>query len=645
MFIIYLPALVNLLDETYKMEKTLNTEMENQLQTAVKMKESWFGESAETFQYVMNKEMQTGSYQSAYSYVKGLRELLEYFYPTVKQPISCCEQIGEQLKQDVYTEPMLGVPDEVSLTFNYDYISSLNGDCVMAMNSAEKAKKVLQRMMEESARWINWSREEDELYYAWKKMQRLEHYREEFNTLAHRLSTLEYEMTSEMDRIIARNDEFLMPDTNLATKDMEQRKHDMTTFDEIKEVESIYDMDKVITIMNNEAETWTVEDCEYIAGAFEQYLQRKDYVGMNAVVSRLMIYNCNPRMNNSMLMPMNDFIYTTRPDLNKIEKITGQINKMRHVTVYQTLGNLSKVEEMKISYDKDDTLGLYVEPMQEDEEQKFFIVHLFAGNSYHINEQNYNPQTFYKTGDDMQSKSVKVYVQGIEDVLPAKTMESIEKLGYTYEEVAAMLEGHQLTLSYKDYEILSDDDKNRYNEEAKRLLFTMLSSDEIQPDEILQYEYSIPIGYDMTMTYSASTKGTIPGDVVNSTLEYQRTELQSISLNQGNTDVSLGKDSLGAGRKVDVGEGLQVGSALDFDFKSLEATVSVSNEKIEKGLKYQPNLNNGTTSVTYFVETHISEEASIYSEVEIAKEDNGSNDAKDWEYVQLPIIERLPESI
>lgn len=254
MFIIYLPALANLLDETYKMENTLNTEMENQLQTATKMKESWFGESAEIFQYVMNREM----------------------------------QIGEQLKQDAYTEPMLGVHDEVSLTFNYDYLSSLNGDCVMAMNSAEKAKKVLQRMMEESARWINWSREEDELYYAWKKMQRLEHYREEFNTLAHRLSTLEYEMEYEMDRIMARNDEFLMPDTNLAAKDMEQRTHDMTTFDEIKEVESTYDMDKVIAILNNEAETWTAEDCEYIAGAFEQYLQGKDTVGLSAIISHLM---------------------------------------------------------------------------------------------------------------------------------------------------------------------------------------------------------------------------------------------------------------------------------------------------------------------------------------------------------------------
>ena len=69
----------------------------------------------------------------------------------------------------------------------------------------------------------------------------------------------------------------------------------------------------------------------------------------------------------------------------------------------------------------------------------------------------------------------------------------------------------------------------------------------------------MPIGYDMTMTYSASTKGTVPGDVVNTTLEYQKTQLQSISFNQGNTDLSLGEGSVGVGQKVDVGDDVQVG--------------------------------------------------------------------------------------
>lgn len=465
---INLPALANLLDETYKMENTLCNEIDNHKQTAAKMRESWHGEASANYQHAMYILTSCTGYPNAYSYVKNLREMLEYFYQTAKQLIARCEQVGEQLMQDAYVEPLLGWHEEVTLTLNYDYISSLNGDCAMALNSAEKAKKVLQRMMEESARWINWSNEEDELYYAWKKMQRLENYCDEFNMLAKKASALEYEITEEMDRVIAQNNVLPTLGTGVAAKNMEQRSHDMTTLNEITSVEGVYDITTVIATMNKDTETWTPEDCEYIAGAFEQYLQGGDYIGMNALVNRLMKYEYNSRMNNDMLMPLNDGIYSVQPDLSKIEKITSQIGKIRHSTAYQTLTNLGQVEELKISYDKDDMLGLYVETLQKDKEgQKYFVIHQFAGNVINMNEQNYDPRTFFTTGEDLQSKSVKVYVQDLSDALPAKTMESMEKMGYTYEEIIALLEQHQLTLSYNDYKAMSDADRQRYDDEAK----------------------------------------------------------------------------------------------------------------------------------------------------------------------------------
>ena len=129
------------------------------------------------------------------------------------------------------------------------------------------------------------------------------------------------------------------------------------------------------------------------------------------------------------------------------------------------------------------------------------------------------------------------------------------KLGYTYEEIITMMSQYELNLSYKEYEAMSEEEKGNYDELAKKFLFAV-----IPEDADLLYEYSVPIGYDMTMTYSASTKGTVPGDVVDTTLEYQKTQLQSISFNQGNTDLSLGEGSVGVGQKVDVGDDVQVGA-------------------------------------------------------------------------------------
>lgn len=243
----------------------------------------------------------------------------------------------------------------------------------------------------------------------------------------------------------------------------------------------------------------------------------------------------------------------------------------------------------------------------------------------------------------MQSKSVKVYVQDLSDALPAKTMESMEKMGYTYEEIIALLEQHQLTLSYNDYKDMSDADRQRYDDEAKKLFFTLLPTEEMQSEEILQCEYSMPIGYDMTMTYSVTTKGEVPGDMAGSTIEFQKGELQSISFSQEDTDVSVGKDSLGVGQKMDVGGDVQVGVAMDFEMEGLGMSASIINDNVEKGLKYKQEID-GTFSAIYYIETKVTEDASVYSEVEISKEDNDRNN-KSWEADYTPIIERFPELV
>lgn len=228
-------------------------------------------------------------------------------------------------------------------------------------------------------------------------------------------------------------------------------------------------------------------------------------------------------------------------------------------------------------------------------------------------------------------------IASIWDVLPAEKMKNIDKLGYTYEEIVTMMSRYELNLSYKEYEALPEAEKTAYDELARKFFFTV-----IPEDADLLYEYSVPIGYDMTMTYSTSTKGTVPGDVVNTTLEYQKTQLQSISLSQGNTDLSLGEGSVGVGQKVDVGDDVQVGGGFDAGTEGIDIVTSVISDSVEAGVKYT-NKYDGTIAVTYYIETKVEGNASVYSEVEIAKE--GNDDNRGWEPVGVSVLDELPEPI
>lgn len=166
------PALVSLLEETRELEKIISAEMENQEQTAKDLNQYWAGLVADAFFNTMKNDMRNGSYASAHSYAKGLRELLDFYLPIIEQLIARCEQLGDQLKRDDYLMPDLGYHIEKHLTVEYDYISSLNGDCAMALDNASKAKNILQQMIDGASRWVNTSSEDEALTAAWKKLQR-----------------------------------------------------------------------------------------------------------------------------------------------------------------------------------------------------------------------------------------------------------------------------------------------------------------------------------------------------------------------------------------------------------------------------------------------------------------------------------------
>lgn len=618
------PALASLLEETRTLEKIISTEMENQEQTAKDLNPYWEGLAADAFFNTMKKDMQDGSYASAYSYTKGLRELLDFYLPIMEQLIARCEQLGEQLKRDEYLMPDISYHVERQLTVEYDYISSLNADCAMALDNGAKAKNILQQMIDGASRWVSTSTEDEALTAAWKKLQRLENYRHEFNILAKKASDLEYEMTYEMDKIIAENDKYTAFCISTAELDKARRDKEMCTFDEIEQVKALeYDLETVKDILAREEDTWTDAECEYLAGAFEACLEQNDIMGLNYLIYG-MLEKDDETWRTELIkgIAYTTKYYTVQPDHAKIEKITGQIDKVRHATAYQTLSNLAQTEMMRVKLEDNGIQPMFMVWLDKERDGKTSFTMSLTGNGY---------------GVDRDTDSIRVYVQGIEDVLPAEKMKNMDKLGYTYEEIVAMMSQYELNISYKEYEALSEEENGNYDELAKRFLFAV-----IPEDADLLYEYSVPIGYDMTMTYSASTKGTVPGDVVNTTLEYQKTQLQSISFNQGNTDLSLGEGSVGVGQKVDVGDDVQVGGGFEFGNDGAGISYEIIDGDNLKGLKYEKKIN-GTSVAIYYIETKIEENASVYSEVEIAKE--GNDDSKGWEPVGVTVLDELPEPI
>jgi len=383
---------------------------------------------------------------------------LEFYLTIIEQLIARCEQLGEQLKRDDYQLPYLGFQIEKQLTVEYDYISSLNGDCAMALDHAAKAKNILQQMIDGASVWVNTASEDEALTEAWKKLQRLENYRHEFNLLAKKASDLEYEMTYELNKIMLQNDKYTAFGINMAELDKARRDKEMCTFDEIKQVKALeYDIETVKVILAREEDAWTDADCEYLAGAFEACLEQNDIMGLNYLIYG-MLEKDDETWRTEIIkgLAYTTKYYTVQPDHAKIEKITGQIDKVRHATAYQTLSNLAQTEPMRVKMEDNGIQPMFMVWPDKEREGKTSFTMSLTGNGY---------------GQDRDTDSIKVYLHGIEDVLPEEKLKNMDKLGYTYEEIITMMSQYELNLSYKEYEALSEEEKGNYDELAKKFLF------------------------------------------------------------------------------------------------------------------------------------------------------------------------------
>lgn len=190
-----------------------------------------------------------------------------------------------------------------------------------------------------------------------------------------------------------------------------------------------------------------------------------------------------------------------------------------------------------------------------------------------------------------------------------------------------------LDLTYEDFLQLTEEQQQAYINQAGKYIFSLYPTIELEAGV---YEITVPIGVDMTATYSVTVTGTVGSadeETVALTIEQQQVVLESIELSDGSASVSVDEDGING--SLDFGEG---GFSIEQSMAgktSLETCVTTG--KTETTLSVESMGN--TVSVIYKVETEIEENLSVSSALSVSKSDN--TNIPQWEPVLEPALEPI----
>lgn len=189
-----------------KMQKALETEMENLGISCEVLANNWFGMQSEHTLGMMRDSLRDGNYKKAYSYTKGMVQVMEEYLPQIEKMMAKREQIGRQLYQDACYMPCLGQFHESELIVDYSYIDDVKADADGAVLYGEKAAEILEEMIETvegaAADYVNLSNVKDLLAQGKKEIKRIENYRDEFADFGNKMSDLEYNMSYDLAKIM-----------------------------------------------------------------------------------------------------------------------------------------------------------------------------------------------------------------------------------------------------------------------------------------------------------------------------------------------------------------------------------------------------------------------------------------------------------
>ena len=235
------------------------------------------------------------------------------------------------------------------------------------------------------------------------------------------------------------------------------------------------------------------------------------------------------------------------------------------------------------------------------------------------------------------AKEVKVYIHDMEDKYSDEVKDTMDTLDISVDEIEEKLREYDLTKNYDEYESMSEQEKANYDALAWLATMAML------PDDIpVPGTYTLPVGDGITITYSVSAKGTITDGEISTTIEMQKNELKSLTYSKDNADLIITEDGVAVNAKSEIaGLNSKVENAFELGTTGFGGSISLEEGEAITSIETSMNVD-GTTTVTYAVETKVSESASVSSELEIKKE-NTNDDLPGWEPIGIPIFENLPE--
>ena len=185
-----------------------------------------------------------------------------------------------------------------------------------------------------------------------------------------------------------------------------------------------------------------------------------------------------------------------------------------------------------------------------------------------------------------------------------------------------------LDLTYEEFMALSDEDRMAYLSEASNWLTTLYPTVNLNAGI---YEITVPIGVDISATYSVTVSGTGEGDShekVSMTIDQQKivlNNLQKFSIE--NNDFIMGLDGAGISNKT---------GKVEQSFRhSMDGKVSISSV-IKNGnseITMSTKMDIESLEIGYEVNTQLEENLSVCSSIGIKKSNN--TDMRNWEKVTI----------
>ena len=629
MFELNYPSFVNVLASVEKLEEELKEVLDSHQESVTNLAQSWYGVTSELERNRMMEALSTGSYYKAYKYTSGIRKIMEDYQLLIQQLMARREQLGEQLMQDEYVEPDLSYHTEDDLIIAYSQIEVLKGNCNMAMIYGKSAAGVVEDMMTKALRiapeWVDFGDAAEVLEKGKRKINRLENFITELTLFKSAMVSLEYDLIYDMYAVIKE-----LGDTELEFTEFKppiaKPQQMFVSADGVRYIE----LDEVRKVLDKDAEEWTVDDALYIAGAWSFCLEQQDMEMMNAIVQELFTVEETTYRTDMGPLPA---IYTdymvAEVDVEKIQLLLDVMDPVTNSQAYQTLYNLTMVEPMRVKLDDTNISPngvIWVSAEGLSEKVPYLTIY------YDVMTGKAGPGAF-------EEKKVKVYIYDLADRYSEDIQKTMDDLNLSDEELETILGEYGLNKSYDEYESMSDEEKANYDALAWLATMAML------PDEIpVPGTYTLPVGLDMTITYTVSVKGTLSDGDVSTTVEMQKKELKSLTLSKDNADLVVTDDGISVNVKSEI-EGLDTSIASTFaaGADGLSSSLALEDGESIREVKVVNNTD-GSISVVYAVETKVTESASVSSELEIKKEKMNDN-LPGWKTVGIPILDNIPEPI